>query len=117
MAKNLVFGLILTPLAQIRAAIFFIFFIFFFPKNLPPSVTISHGQLSSCRISETTTDPILKKLSERQADRRTEGQTDGQTEESDFIGCCLANVERPKKYNLRKITVLVDKLSNQNLLS
>ena len=87
------------------------------PKNLPPSVTISHGQLSSCRISETTTDPILKKLSERQADRRTEGQTDGQTEESDFIGCCLANVERPKKYNLRKITVLVDKLSNQNLLS
>ena len=114
MAKNLVFGLILTPLAQIRAAI---------PpppsppKNLPPSVTISHGQLSSCRISETTTDPILKKLSERQADRRTEGQTDGQTEESDFIGCCLANVERPKKYNLRKITVLVDKLSNQNLLS
>ena len=114
MAKNLVFGLILTPLAQIRAAIF--------PppppkKNLPPSVTISHGQLSSCRISETTTDPILKKLSERQADRRTEGQTDGQTEESDFIGCCLANVERPKKYNLRKITVLVDKLSNQNLLS
>ena len=114
MAKNLVFGLFLTPLAQIRAAI---------PpppppkKNLPPSVTISHGQLSSCRISETTTDPILKKLSERQADRRTEGQTDGQTEESDFIGCCLANVERPKKYNLRKITVLVDKLSNQNLLS
>lgn len=54
----------------------------------------------------------------------TEWQTDGQRdrqmdrrEESDFIGRCPTNVERPKKYNLRKITVLVDKLSNQNFFS
>ena len=75
MAKNLVFGLILTPLAQIRAAIFF----FFFFKNLPLSVTRSLDQLLSCTISETTTDPILRKLSDRMADRWPEGQTDGQT--------------------------------------
>ena len=37
--------------------------IFFFPKNLAPSVTRYHGQLSSCTITEKTNDPILKKLS------------------------------------------------------
>ena len=54
----------------------------------------------------------------------TEWQTDGQRdrqmdrqEESDFIGRCPTNIECPKKYNLRKITVLVDKLTNQNFLS
>ena len=35
-------------------------------------------------ISEKTNDPILRKLS------------DGQTDETDFIGSCPANVERPK---------------------
>ena len=29
-------------------------------------------------------------------DRLTDGQTDGQTDESDFIGRCPTNVERPK---------------------
>ena len=38
-----------------------------------------------------TNDPILRKLS----DGRTEGRTDRQTDESDFIGQCPTNVERP----------------------
>ena len=56
--------------------------IFFF-KNLAPSVTRYHGQLSSCTISEKTNDPILRKLN------------DEQTDESDFIGCCPISVEHP----------------------
>ena len=38
-----------------------------------------HGQLSACTISEKTEDPILR-----------------QVEESDFIGRCPTNAERPK---------------------
>ena len=38
-----------------------------------------------------TNDPILRKLS----DGRTDRQTGGQTDESDFIGRCPTNVERP----------------------
>ena len=70
--------------------------IFFF-KNLTLSVTRNHGQLSSCTISEKTNDPILRKLvMDGQTDRQTKKRTDGQTDESDFIGCCLTNIERPK---------------------
>ena len=47
---------------------------FFFVKNLAPSVTRCHGQLSSCTISEKTSDPILRKLSDRQRDQQTDGQ-------------------------------------------
>ena len=50
-----------------------------------------HGQPSSCTILENTNDPILIKLS----DGRTDRQTGEQTDESDFIGRCLTNVERP----------------------
>ena len=82
MAENLVLGLILAHLAQIRATNFFF-------KNLAPSVTRCHGLLSSCTISEKTNDPILRKLSD--------GQTDRQTDKSDFIGCCPTNVKRSKK--------------------
>ena len=67
MAKNLVSGPIFAPLAQIRATKIFFF------KNLAPSFTRNHGQLSSCTISEKNNDPILKKVS----DRRTDEQTDG----------------------------------------
>ena len=66
MAKNLVLGLILAHLDQIRAVKMFF-------KILAPSVTICHGQLSSCAISEKTNDPILRKLS----NGRTGGRTDG----------------------------------------
>ena len=44
---------------------------FFSFKNLASPVTIYHGQLSSCTISEKTNDPTLRKLSNRQTDRRT----------------------------------------------
>ena len=50
---------------------------FFFSKNW------LHLSLLSCRIPEKTNDLILRKLS------------DGQTDESDFIGRCPTNVERP----------------------
>ena len=37
----------------------------------------------------------------RQTDRQTDRhrQTDRQTDESDFIGCCITNVECPTKSN------------------
>ena len=41
-------------------------------KNLAPSVTRYHDQLSSCTISEKTNNPGLRK--------RNDGWTDGQTE-------------------------------------
>ena len=66
MAKNQVLYLILAHLAQIWADNFFF-------KNLAPSVTRCHVQLSSCTISGKTNDPILRKLS----DGRTDGRTDG----------------------------------------
>ena len=40
-------------------------------------------------IRKKTDHPILRKLSDE--------RTDGQTDESDFIGRCLTNVERPTK--------------------
>ena len=49
---------------------------FFIFKNLVPSVTRNHSQLSSCTISEKINDPILRKLSHG----RTDGQTDRQTD-------------------------------------
>ena len=42
-------------------------------KSLISSVTIYHGHLSSCTISQKTNDPISRKLSD--------GQTDGQADE------------------------------------
>ena len=62
--KNLVLGPILVHLAQIRAAILFIYlFIYLFFKNLAPPVT-RYGQLSSFTISEKTDDLVLRKLSD-----------------------------------------------------
>ena len=98
------FGYDLDPLGTNSSHQFFFFF-----KNLASSVTRCHGQLSSCTISEKTNDPILRKLSDGRMDGRTDGQkdrqsdtqadrqTDRQMDESDFIGCCLTNVERPKQ--------------------
>ena len=85
------------PFVQLQAAKFFFF------KNLAPLVTGYHGQLSSCTISENNNDRILRKISDGQTDR----QIDGQTDESDFMGCCLTNVERPIRirfnhYNSKK---------------
>ena len=65
---NLVSGPILSHLAHQ-------FYLFF--KNLAPSVTRYHGQLSSRKISEKINDPILRKLTDGWMDRRTDRQTDG----------------------------------------
>ena len=69
-----------------------------FFKNLAPSVTRYHGQLSSCTISEKTNDPLLRKLSDGRTDRQTDRWADGQTDESDFIGRCPTNIERPTSF-------------------
>ena len=45
--------------------------LFFFFKNLAPSVTGYHGQLSSCTISEKNNDPVLRKFSDGRTERRT----------------------------------------------
>ena len=89
MAKNLVFG----PNLCCQ----------FFLQKSDSIITRYHGQLSSCTIPEKTNDPILINRSDGwmkgQMVRWTDGQMDrwtqGQTE-SDFIGCCLTNVERTK---------------------
>ena len=67
MTKNLVLGRILDCLAQIRTANFFF-------KNLTPSVTRFHGQLSSCTISEKINDLILRKFIDGRTERRTGGR-------------------------------------------
>ena len=64
--KNLVSDPILAHLTQIQAAKSFF-------KNLTKIVTRYHGQLSPCRISEKTYNPILRKL----CDGRTDGQPTG----------------------------------------
>ena len=58
---------------------------------------MAKNQVSSCTISEKTNDAILRKLS----DGRTDGETDGQTDESDFIGHCPTNVERPTYFLIK----------------
>ena len=74
----------MANLAQIWATKIFFQIFFFFYKNLNPSVTRYHGQLSSCTISEKTNNPILRKLSDGQTDEWVDGQvgwrrTDEQT--------------------------------------
>ena len=66
----------------------------FFQKSTS-LVSRSHGLLSSCKISSKTNDLTLRKLSGVQTGRRTDRRTDRQTDESDFIGLCPTNVERP----------------------
>ena len=46
-------------------------------KNLALSITRYHGQLSSCKTSEKTNDPILRKLSDARTARRTDGRITG----------------------------------------
>ena len=47
---------------------------------LASSVTRYHGQLSSCKISKKTNDPILKKFTDGGMDGRTDGRTDTQAD-------------------------------------
>ena len=69
MMKNLHFGPDLGP----NSGCHFFLFILFLKKNLASSVTIYDGQLPSCKMSEKTNDPVLRKFS----DGRTDGQTEG----------------------------------------
>ena len=57
----------------------------FFFTNLGLSVTRCHGQLSLCRISENTNNPIFNKT-HWQTDRGADKGTDGQMDESDLSG-------------------------------
>ena len=86
----------------------------FFFKNLALPVTRYYRQLSSCKISETTNDPILRKLSDGQTDGRTEGQTD----ESNFIGCCPTNVKHlilKRKKEIQKIKKRLNAKMRKNI--
>ena len=65
--EKLYFGLYLGPLSRNSGYQFFF-------KNRASSVTRYHGQLSSCKISEKTNDPILRELSDGRTDRQTDGQ-------------------------------------------
>ena len=81
MAKNLVLGLILAHLVQIRAAEFF------FPKIWLRHLLDVMVRYHHLQYQKKTNDPILRKLSH--------GRTDGQTDKSDFIGRCptMSNVQ------------------------
>ena len=72
MAKNLFSARFWFIWPKILATSFFFVF-----KNLAPSVTRYHGQLSSCTISETANDPILKNLSDGRTDEQADRPTDG----------------------------------------
>ena len=48
----------------------------FFNKSMASSVTRYHGQLSSCKISEKTNDPILREFRDGQTDGQTDRETD-----------------------------------------
>ena len=50
----------------------------FFPKNRASSLFRIYGSLTSCKKSEKSYDPILRK--------RWDGQTDGETDKSRSIG-------------------------------
>ena len=69
MAKNLVSGLILAHLAQIRANNFF-------KKNLASSINIHHVSYDHVQYQKKINDPIFKKFSDGRTDRETDGQTD-----------------------------------------
>ena len=111
MAKNLVSGPILAP-TKISSLIL-------------PLLHVRHCcKLSMYAISRKTNDPNLRKwqktkfrhvqyqkklmmqswenlVADGQTERRTDGKTDGQTDESDFIGHCPTNIERPTYFLIK----------------
>ena len=76
--KNLVLGQILAYLTKFGMLIVFFLFVFFFSKNLAPSVTRYHCQLSLCAKSEKTNGSILRELSDGRTDGQTDWHADGQ---------------------------------------
>lgn len=89
MAKKLVSDTILAHLAKFGLSSFFSKFWL----CLSLGIMVSYHRL---QCQEKPDTPILRKLSEGQ----TDGRTDGPTDESDFIGRCLTNVERPTNEKL-----------------
>ena len=79
----------------------------FFFKNITASVARCHGQLSICKSSEKSHDPILRKFSDGLTNRRT----DRQTNESDFIGRCPTDVERPTTNFKKSLGCIENKLN------
>ena len=79
MAKNIVLGPISTHLAQ-----------FFFPKK------IWLCQLLDVMVSYHQVQYQKKLMIQSWENLVTDGQTNGQTDESNFIGRCPTNVERPR---------------------
>ena len=80
--KKLVLGLILAHLVPPKN----------FFKNLAPSVTRYHVQLSSCTTSEKTNDPVLRKLRDRQINRGT----DRRVILLDSV-CLMSNIQKHSK--------------------
>ena len=77
------------------------FFLFFFFKNLASSGTRYHGQLSSFKISEKTSN--LEKFSN--------GRTDRQTDESDFLGRWPTDFNRSiDKFSFTPLSLVKDLL-------
>ena len=67
---------------------------FFFQKPGFVSHLISWSPITMYNIRKSN-DPILRKVGDGHTEGWTEGQAGQQTEESDFMGRCLTNVERP----------------------
>ena len=115
MVKNLVLGWIYAHRTQIRDAKILL-------KNLASSVTRYYGQLSLRKVSEKTNDPILRKFSDGRTDGRTDAQRDKQTVESDFIGRCPTDVERPivtyetRKHNWNPGSILQNLINLKNAI-
>ena len=78
MANILILGLIKVPNSGCK---------FFLIQKSDFVKTRYHGLLSSCRITEKTNGPILRKFSNRWTDRWTD--------ESDLIGHCSTDVKCP----------------------
>ena len=83
MAKNLALDLILAYLAQIQATNFFF-------KNLASSVPRFHDSYHHVQYQK-------KLMIQSWENLVTDEWRKGQGDESDFIGCCRTNIERPKE--------------------
>ena len=85
MIKNLVLGPILAHLAKIPVTNFSFFFSkIWLRQSLDIMVSNHHAQYQKKPMIQSWESLV------------TDGRTDGQTDDSDFIGRCPTNVERPK---------------------
>ena len=85
--KNIVSGLVLAQLTQIRAAKFF-----------KKSGWLSLDIIVSYHLVQYRKKIMIKSWENVVGARRTDGQTNGHTDGNDFIGRCPTDVKRPKVY-------------------